>query len=233
MSGWVRSVANSPIVYPLLFAAYPVVFLWSKNRGSGAAGSSALIILGIVLAITVFVFLLFLLLFKERARAAVATTMLALLTLTFGHVERVMGVAGGMLEEDGLLIAWILLGLASILFARGLKAPDRATKTLNLVATFLIGINLLPVVPSLAKEAPTATARWELPAGTLHPAADQPKRDVYYVIFDRYAGARTLSDLYGYDNTPFVECASTRRASPSSTTRWRTIRRPRIRSRHR
>ena len=205
MSGRVRALANSPIVYPLLFAAYPVVFLWSKNRGSGAAGSSALIILGIVLSLTAVVFLLFLLLFKDRARAAIATTMLALLTLTFGHIERVMGVAGGMIEDDGLLIAWILLGVASVLFARGLRAPERATKTLNLVATFLIGINLLPVVPSLAQAAPTATARWELPAGTLHPPADQPKRDVYYLIFDRYAGAQTLSNLYGYDNTPFLD----------------------------
>ena len=32
---------------------------------------------------------------------------------------------------------------------------------------------------------------------------DRP--DVYYVILDRYANSWTLANLYGYDNTPFLE----------------------------
>jgi Sulfatase len=47
-----------------------------------------------------------------------------------------------------------------------------------------------------------ATAFGELPQRTIGTEAD--KRDIYYLIFDRYARADQLRDIYGYDNELFI-----------------------------
>jgi len=39
----------------------------------------------------------------------------------------------------------------------------------------------------------------------LTPAAKRERRDIYYIVLDRYARADQLRDLYGYDNTPFLK----------------------------
>ena len=36
-------------------------------------------------------------------------------------------------------------------------------------------------------------------------AADGATRDVWYLVFDRYAGTPALAELYGYDNGPFLD----------------------------
>jgi hypothetical protein len=40
-------------------------------------------------------------------------------------------------------------------------------------------------------------------------AEAEPRRDIYYLIFDRYADAETLRDVYHFDNTPFLDALRT------------------------
>ena len=42
MRAKLRAIASSPLLYTLLFAAYPVVFLWAHNRGNDVSASTVL-----------------------------------------------------------------------------------------------------------------------------------------------------------------------------------------------
>jgi hypothetical protein len=200
-----RSLAASPLVYPLLFAAYPVVFLWSQNRGSGAAMSSVLLVLGAMLLGALAMFGLCWMLLHDRVRAAIATTFIVILFATFGHVANILEIDAGSLNDTGLLIAWGLFAFTVVLLVRGVHRPERATRLLNLIASVLVGMNLVPLVPGLARSGTLPTARWNIEPVALDMHAIGPARDVYYLIFDRYAGSRTLADLYGFDNSAFLD----------------------------
>ena len=199
-----RKISRSPLLYPFLFAAYPIVFLWGQNRGSSVPGWDLFKVVAAVLVVTGIVFALLSWALHDVSRGALATAIIMLLALTFGRAAAVFDVVIGMPEHTAILCAWVLFGVTGVLVARGLQSPERATPTLNLIAAILLVMNIVPAAASLGRgAAPNVSARTDLPPGVLHAPPGQ-LRDVYYVIFDRYAGPRTLSDLYGYDDTPFV-----------------------------
>src|SRR5262245_16731241 len=108
MRAKLQTVVGSPLVYTLLFAAYPVIFLWGHNRGSDVATASALVVLLLMLAGSLLLFGLFFLMFRNPSRAAIATTIIVVLFSSFGHLEDILQVGGGTLEEAGLFVAWLL-----------------------------------------------------------------------------------------------------------------------------
>ncbi|MCU0244752.1 MAG: sulfatase-like hydrolase/transferase [Acidobacteria bacterium] len=73
------------------------------------------------------------------------------------------------------------------------------TRVLNVIAATLVIINAASIVQ-------TAARRPRIPAGedvrTSRPAAARP--DIYYLVLDAYARADVLSEVFGFDNTPFV-----------------------------
>jgi hypothetical protein len=204
MSALFRKISRTPFLYPFLFAVYPVVFLWGQNRGSSVPGWDLFEVLAVVVVVTGVVFALFAWALHDTSRGALATAIIMLLALTYGRAANFFHVAIGMPEHTAILVAWALFAVTAVLVARGLTSPERATPTLNLIATLLIVMNIVPTAASLGRgAAPNVSARTDFPRGALHAPPGQ-LRDVYYVIFDRYAGPRTLSDLYDYDDTPFV-----------------------------
>ena len=87
----------------------------------------------------------------------------------------------------------------SIVAVRKIRPPEALTRTLNLISLVLVILNIVPIVAVQESNAagfgfPSVTER-------LDPSASGPERDVYYLVFDRYAGAETLSNLYGFDNS--------------------------------
>ncbi len=58
--------------------------------------------------------------------------------------------------------------------------------------------------PAAPVQTPTPTAT-PSPAATSAPGQGQPKPDIYYIIVDGYARQDVLQELYGYDNTAFLQ----------------------------
>jgi Sulfatase len=199
--------ASAPWLHSLLFAAFPVVFLWGRNLDEGVTTSQGLTVLAVVVtfAATVYTILRFMIL-RDGARAAVATTVIVLLVTTMGRVESILGLTGGSVLELLLLMELGMLVVASvILAARFRRVPDAFTRTLNLVAASLVLLNVVPLLFARPQSAQASSYTYPAFTDGLDPSANGPKRDVYYLIFDRYAGAATLRDLYGFDNTPFLD----------------------------
>src|SRR5690606_37577348 len=81
-------------------------------------------------------------------------------------------------------------------------------KYLAIITTISIVIALLPVVQieidrhRLSNQTITVT-NIQLPSSD-KTLIDAQKPDIYYLIFDKYAGVNTLTNFYDYDNQPFL-----------------------------
>ena len=195
--------ARAFALYPFLFAAYPVLFLWSQNLGEANAGD-VLPVLVVVLAATAVAMAILTLLFRDARRAALVVTPIVVAILVYGHVATLLKPVHlrPLIQQAG----WVLLVVLGIAAAIRLREPllRRATGILNGVGLVLVIVALIVIVPFQASAA--FSARIEPTTATVPGVPDRPLRDVYYVILDRYGSDDALSLRYGIDNdlTPWL-----------------------------
>ena len=204
ITGWSRR-ASSPGVHPLLFASFPVVFVWAHNLDQGVTLLQGLTALAAAMSFSVVVFCLLRLFLKDWSRSAVAASVIVILFLTLGRIGALLGVRGGPLEVF-LVVELLILSLVAIEAVRKIRPPEVLTRTLNLISIVLVTLNIVPIVA--VQESTAAGFRFPSVTERLDPSASGPERDVYYLVFDRYAGAETLSNLYGFDNSGFYKWLS-------------------------
>ncbi len=204
-------MGQSPFIHPILFAFYPVAFLWSHNlsehpRPSQIAEAVAMMaLLGLASMVLLWIWT------KDVAMAAIGTSVILILFSVFGRFAFWIGAPAESTLETILLVAWVLIGVAAItLLRRTVSKPARMTSTLNLVAIVLVGLNAVPLVVQHSGVVAVRPASWRVPLTGMSATASGPERDVYYLIFDRYANERTLRDMYGFDNSAFTGWLSDR-----------------------
>lgn len=203
-----RDAKRRPVLYPFLFGAFSVLYLWSTNLEQDVPASEALRMLAFSLAGTAVVFFAFRALFKDGHRAGIATTALVAAFFSYGYVLRSIESSLRRDISSALLAAWLLVALAGLLLAlRARRWAPRATPSLNLVATVFVLLNAVPI--AIHEITPSAQAVSEGNGPLALPGVDAsalgPKRDVYYIILDRYANVHTLQEQFGYDDSPFLD----------------------------
>jgi hypothetical protein len=190
-------------LHPLLFAVYPVVFLYARNVQGEESPVDLVAPLILSIAGMLLVGLVSWLVFRDIHRAGLASSLVVVLVFSFGHVEGAIDPLGVGFAETLLLVAWGLLLVAGLLaLAKPRTGLRRATRPLDLVAAVLVALNVVPIVLfeiHTTAERLTEASEAVVPAGSV----DSTKRDIYYLIFDRYAADRTLRDVYGFDNSDF------------------------------
>lgn len=195
------------VLYPLLLAAYPVVFLFAQNLEDQVDIGIVIPPLLVALGVTGAVLLLLWLAFRNVYKAALLTSIYVVLFFSFGHVKNVVVEPGSFVGELMLIPAWgILAAVGTIALMRAGQDLSRPTMGLNLLSAVLVVINVVPITihefqdarasEVVAPEVAGLPGRAEIPKGS--------RRDIYYLIFDRYANEETLSRLYDFDNAPFL-----------------------------
>jgi hypothetical protein len=187
-------------IHPVLFAVYPILFLWSQNvNETGPADVSD--VLGATFLAAGVLMLLGWLAFQDRARGALIVTPAVLAVLLYGHVAR-LGVPV-QTEQAGIV------AIMAIALVVALKLPDRWIDRLDaglrILAVALIAIALVTIVPAEIEDA--TTPRIVVAAGkTLPGETTAIKRDVYWLIFDRYGSDRSFEAGFGVKNplTPWL-----------------------------
>jgi hypothetical protein len=187
-------------IHPVLFAIYPILFLWSQNVGEAGPADIG-DVLGATFVAGAAAMLVAWLAFQDRARGALVVTPIILTVLLYGHVAR-LGVT--VQAEQAAIVAILALALVA-----ALKLPDRwigrLDAWLRVVAVALIAISLVTILPTEIEEA--TTPRTIVAAGkTLAATTAAPKRDVYWLIFDRYGSDRSFLTGYRVQNplTPWL-----------------------------
>lgn len=191
------------ILHPLLFAAYPVLFLFAQNLSEDVTWSSVYLPLAFVLAATALTFGVTLLIIRNAQKAALLTSLYVFGFFSYGHVHDALK-GKGFLGRDGfLLTVWAVIAVAgTILTVRSKRQLDGVTRSLNVLAAVLVILNLVPIISHSfqgTEESPTPALKMDLPTAGEIPAGN--KRDIYYIIFDRYANDHVLEDQFNYDNS--------------------------------
>jgi hypothetical protein len=193
-----------PPLHPLLFAVYPVVFIYAQNVRADVSPRQLVLPLLVSVGVAGAVFVASSVTFRDVHRAAIPVSAAVILSFSYGHVDDLINPAGSWRPELLLLLAWGLLFLASVLVViQPRKGVPKATGILDVVAFVLCFVNVVPIVRfEMGSSQGTLDASPVLIQRTASGAAE---RDIYYLIFDRYAADRTLRDVFGFDNGDFYD----------------------------
>ena len=185
-------VPGPPPIHTLLFAAWPVLFLVAHNRDVTSpreAVTPLLVIVGVVAAVLLVAGRLT----RATRKVAVGLSVSVVLFFSYGHVWTFVHNDLVLASAFGAVAAATLVGLVRT------RRPLRdLTRVLNIVAAVMAAVLLVSIV--------TDGARRPARASSLGLSLDEPAapRDIYYLIFDRYADATVLRDHFGFDNGPFI-----------------------------
>ncbi len=189
-------------IHPFLFALYPVIFLYSKNIHEYTEGS---IILPSIVSLIFggIVFLISKLLLKKIDQAAIVASFVILSSLSFGRITSLTGLNNVILTPILLLI---LIGIVYFV-KKTTKNLAEFNKLLVYLSTILIALSLFTIISFEIK-----TGRI---LNTIKPASQEQTKtskkgnendpDVYYFIFDRYAGPISQKTEFSIDNSQFFD----------------------------
>ncbi|MDQ3344255.1 MAG: hypothetical protein M3524_11915, partial [Actinomycetota bacterium] len=196
--GWRRQL----VVHPLLFAAWPVLFLYGRNVGETPT-DEAVRLLTYNVAIGAAVFGVLAVVLRDARRAGMASSALILGLLLWGHVRNLAG------DPTWLLPLWLLVVVLCVVGAVRLRSGlGEATTILTGVSVVLVALSLLTIWQ--AKPPAFASAPAWIPTPTdLEPRVGPwsevgDPRDIYYLIFDRYPSEKNMRAYLGYDNHAFT-----------------------------
>jgi hypothetical protein len=208
------------ILHPFLFAMYAGLSLLATNIAQiGLAG-----LVGALLPIPLAILLIVLLrvVLKDTLKASLIATGTLLLVFSYGHVKNIAqgwSVAGFVLGQAALL-----LPLWGLLFCLWTYWVRRGSPTLGPVSDYLNWVGLILLIfPIYTLAAFSRRSQMVEPwiqqylaetwsSGGVSqvgfapdglPAEQRP--DVYFIVLDAYARADILQEMYGYDDSEFVD----------------------------
>ncbi|MCP4565952.1 MAG: LTA synthase family protein [FCB group bacterium] len=194
-------------IHPLLWAAFPVLFLYAQNADKMRPAETfgpLLFCIGGAAALTLFLALII----RRLRKAALLSTLIITLFFSFGHAIQAIGEItispfGLHYETDDIVaVIWItLLGIFGGLIIRTRCQLEKLTAVICQVGLILVLIQLVQGGYSLAsmeriKPAPDiAVDRNEIP--------DQLP-DVYFIIMDAFGREDVLREIYDVDISDFT-----------------------------
>jgi hypothetical protein len=198
---------SSTLVHPILFAVFPVIFLYAHNMGEASASQ---ILKPVLLLSTgaLMLWLLLSLLLRNTLKAGLATTIFVILFSSYGRIYDLLVDWDSSLSGHAYLFPATLLVWGYCTYFISILKIDlrRATKVVNIVAVVLVMVN----VASIAVH---DVGKHRLPSGgslvTQGVAAAEvdpdSMPDIYYIILDEYAHPDTMLDYYDYDCSGFID----------------------------
>jgi hypothetical protein len=197
------------VIHPLLFALYPILFLYFNNIGEAHLSQIIFpMIIAATFCILLWVFLL--IIFKDWEKSALITSTFFILFYLYGHFEHSISsfhlnfgpVHFGAFKLYSI-ISLIILGLA-IYLIRMAHNFKNITYLLNIIGASLIVICIFTGLKNgnvFGKES-------DLGIGTELQVNYDPHKtypDIYYIILDGYSRNDILSEIYHLDNHEFSQ----------------------------
>jgi hypothetical protein len=195
------------VIHPVLFAIFPVLYLFSYNIKEMLFSETIRPII-IVVSFTLLLWLLLALLIRNLHKAGVVASIFSLWFFSYGHLWTLaFGFFREMylnLNENYFILCWVFTFAGStFLVIRTRRNLKGLTHYLNLVSIFLIAIPVATIgVYKVALKDYTINKE-KIRAVPSEGAKRYP--DIYYIILDGYARADILEEFYQYDNSAFLK----------------------------
>ncbi len=198
--------------YVLLIAVYPTLFLLAHNI-TEVPVNVAFVPIAVSLAGASLLWLGLYLISRRAQRAALAAAFLLALFFLYGHVYSYLkGITfGGIFpfrHRTLLPIFGLLGGLGTWGSLRSQFNLKTTTQVLNLTLVVLLIMPIYQIGSGLVKQGEAWRQAAANPAGPTTGAKVtglQSTPDIYYIILDSYARADRIQELYGYDNSEFLQ----------------------------
>lgn len=195
--------------HPFLIAIYPILNLLDTNIGQ-VPWTVAIRPIISVLIFTSILLVVLSLLTSSWERAGLLTSIFLILFFSYGHIysltegSRLFGILIG--RHRYLILLWLgLLGLGVYII---LKKPSlsRATSVMNMGAAALL---LIPLLSLMVRGFVNRIEISQLPTPSNTSAGNFPNKndvlpDIYYIILDQYPRHDVLEEMYGFDNSEFI-----------------------------
>jgi len=195
------------VIHPFLFAVFPVLSLFSCNLGK--LPFSEIFLPAIILICLASLLCLVLgLIIGDKKKMGIIVSLFFLLFFSYEYMFGIICLIIDRITDPAVLSIW------GTMFACGVYLTLRTrwnlhsvTVWLNIVAVFSIAI---PIAKIGAYEVfHGATFQDNISTDSQIVAPDSAKSvkcpDIYYIILDGYARADILKEVYGYDNSEFLD----------------------------
>jgi len=225
-----KAIFKGPVVfYPLLFAAFPILFLYTYNIGETSLNQIWLsLVISVATALVLWAVLSLIL--RSLAKAGLATAIFLVFFFSYGRLYEVLENWGVFVPRHGYLLPSVLFiwGYCVYFIGRAKRDFRITTKMLNIVAVALIAINLFNIASYQVKLARlTADAPVEsTDQAAVSPAELSDLPDIYYIILDEYARPDTMKEWYDYDNSEFINSLEDKGFFVASESKTRTMSTP-------
>ena len=195
---------RSIVIYPLLFAIFPVLALYAHNLQQLSLNelwTPLLFSLGLALML----FILSLLILRNAVKAGLVSAVLIIIFFADGHLVGVLQRRGWFWVANYVLpVIWGLFFIISVYFIyRTKRRLHNLTTILNVLGVCLVVISSVSVVigelgrPNYQPEKQPNGQQIVQGNITTYP-------DIYYIILDAYDGSSALDTYYKYDNSEFM-----------------------------
>ncbi len=211
---------RKPIVlHPFLLSLFPALFLYSRNMGEFPLGVVTVPLLEAVGAAAAGFALLWALM-RDRVRVGLLVSLFIMLFSSYGHIIvalYALPVSMGSLPFGAHTILFplscVLFLSVSILIVKRKDSFFSLTRILNAMALILLLMTIfrIGVFKIETRDAERFDVDEELfgESGiSLVPPEELP--DIYYIVLDAYPRSDNLMEIYGYDNSRFIEFLSSR-----------------------
>ncbi|HUW45248.1 MAG TPA: sulfatase-like hydrolase/transferase [Dehalococcoidia bacterium] len=204
-----RAIFKGPVVfYPLLFAVFPILFLYVHNISETSA-SQIWLPLVISVAATLVLWAVLSRILGSLAKAGFATAIFLVFFFSYGRLYDVLERVGDFVPRHAYLLAGMLFvwGCCVYFIGRAKRDFRITTRLFNITAVVLITINLFNIVSYQVRLAGLGDVT---PAETSETTADNATElntlpDTYFIILDEYARPDTMKEYYDYDNSEFID----------------------------
>ena len=196
------------VVHPLLFAIWPILFIYSQNQDFLSLSQiwRPLLFLG---GLAIALFLSFAIILRNMAKAGAALSLFLLLFFSYAHVHRILW--GEQAQYSATNESLVLMVIWAVLFLGGTAViiriqdgwPD-ITRILNVVALTLVLLPLFNIGLYEIRTTPSQSQAASDPIPPPPPSSTDNLPNIYYIILDAYGRQDILQEMYDYDNSEFV-----------------------------
>jgi hypothetical protein len=217
-SGMIKRLAGLR-AYPFLMASYPALAMMAANVEQVRMETvvrpllSSLLLCGVLYGVLA-------LILRRPEPPAILTTWWLLLFFAYGHVYSALQDVHLLGESLGrhryLGVLWLVLALAGAWWTLRRMEWGSTARVLTVVSVVAVAMPVVQLAAYLVESSVIAadqaasgsmsSSTGHLPEGQVLTApADQRLPDIYYIILDGYGRSDTLEQVYGFDNTEFLD----------------------------
>ena len=183
---------------------YPSMFMYFQNMSEGHF-IEILPSIGKNLILAVVLLVAFSVLFRNIRKAFLTSEIALLLFMNFNTIlGAIKKIIPGMRKAYFFVIVAVILTIVFSVIKRKINEPENICTILGIVFFVLIVFNLISSIPQiLTNNNKTAVSQEENDIAEKRFTGDKP--NVYFFLFDEYAGFENIEHYYDYDNQEFSD----------------------------